>query len=154
MAAEYDINTIAKVLNVSPRRIQQLVGEGLPKAGKGKYPLVPCVHWYLKYWEDRALGRVDGWGHNAKESLSATKQRLLSAQADIAQMDLAEKNGKLHDVDVCRQTAFGEGRQIRDTMLSIPDRVSSILAAESDEARVNATLRQEIRAALDDHAAG
>ncbi len=153
MAAEYDINTIAKVLNVSPRRVQQLVAEGMPKAGKGKYPLVPCVHWYLKYWEDRALGRVDGWGHNAKESLSATKQRLLSAQADIAQMELAEKNGKVHDVDVCRKTAFGEGRQFRDAMLSIPDRISSILAAESDEARVNATLRQEIRAALNDHAA-
>lgn len=69
-------------------------------------------------------------------------------------MELAEKNGKVHDVTACRQTAFGEGRQIRDTMLSIPDRISSILAAESDEARVNATLRQEIRAALDDHAAG
>lgn len=153
MAAEYDINTIAKVLNVSPRRIQQLVGEGLPKAGKGKYPLVPCVHWYLKYWEDRALGRIDGWGHNAKESLSATKQRLLSAQADIVQMELAEKSKRLHDVDLCRQTAFGEGRQIRDAMLSIPDRISSILAAENEEARVNATLRQEIRAALNDYVA-
>ncbi len=75
-------------------------------------------------------------------------------KAALAKIEYEEKTGSVHAIDRCRREAFSEGRRIRDAMMAIPDRVSSILAAENDEARVNAALRQEIRAVLYEHAAG
>lgn len=73
-------------------------------------------------------------------------------KAALAKLDYEERSGTLHATDSCRKTAFSEGRKIRDAMLNIPDRISSILAAELDEMRVNAALKQEIRAALNEYA--
>jgi len=152
--AEVDINRLAKILNVTPRRVQQLVHEGMPKSGKGRYPLIACIHWYIKFWQDRAEGRVSGYGHNVqKEGVVAAKERLTRTQADIAQIDYQERVGAVHKTEECRRAAFTLGRELRDMMLIVPDRVDAILAAENDRARVNSTLRQELSQVLHEFAA-
>jgi len=152
--AEVDINRLAKILNVTPRRIQQLVQEGMPKAGKGRYPLVACIHWFIKFWQDRAEGRIAGWGINQKKGgVIAAKERLTRTQADIAQIDYEERIGSIHKTEECRRSAFTLGRELRDMILIVPDRVDAILAAENDRARVNSTLRQELSQVLHEFAA-
>lgn len=151
--AEVDQHRLAKILGVTSRRIQQLVHEGMPKTGRGKYPLIACIQWYIKFWQDRAEGRVAGWGRNApKEGVIAAKERLTRAQADIAQIDYEERVGSVHKTEECRRSAFTLGRELRDMVLIVPDRVDAILAAENDRARVNSTLRMELSQVLHEFA--
>lgn len=152
---DVDQHRLAKVLGITPRRIQQLVREdGMPKSpGRGRYPLVACIQWYIKYWQDRAEGRVSTYGHNkVKEGVAAAKERLTRAQADIAQIDYQERIGAVHKTDDCRRSAFTCGREIRDRILMVPDRVDAILAAEDDRRRVNSVLRQELSQVLHEFA--
>ncbi len=58
MAAEatYPVETIAELLDLTPRRVYQLTNAGIiPKASRGRYELVPAVKGYIKYLRDRAI---------------------------------------------------------------------------------------------------
>ena len=59
--ATYGVDTISKLLLLTPRRIQQLVREGvLPRSERGRYELVPVVQAYVGYrlrYSARRYGR-------------------------------------------------------------------------------------------------
>ena len=72
------VGTIAKLLDKTERRVQQLVIEGIiPRHSRGCYALVPAVNGYLKYLRDGAIPS----GEDGNQ-----KRRLLKARADIAEM--------------------------------------------------------------------
>jgi transcriptional regulator with XRE-family HTH domain len=52
------VEAVAKALEVTPRRIQQLAREGMPKIGHGRYELESCVEWYALYLENPAVYRT------------------------------------------------------------------------------------------------
>jgi len=56
--------------------------------------------------------------------------------------------GKYVDADEVKVAAFNKGRVTRDNLLNIPDRLSGMLAAETDAAKVHALLSAEMRQAL------
>lgn len=54
----YPVATIAKLFNLTERRVQQLAKEGvIPKPEKGKYDLIGCVRGYIAYLQERAFGK-------------------------------------------------------------------------------------------------
>ena len=56
--ATYPVNVIAKLLDLTPRRVQHLANEGvIPRAEKGRYELVSAVRGYIRYLRDRAMGK-------------------------------------------------------------------------------------------------
>ncbi|MCC6366347.1 MAG: hypothetical protein IT165_22750 [Bryobacterales bacterium] len=68
--------------------------------------------------------------------------------ARLAKIDFEERSGKLVSRDEVQVAAFNKFRTFRDGMLNIPDRVSALLAAESDASKVHGSLTTEIRKAL------
>lgn len=79
--------TLSKVLMLTPRRIQQLTSDGvLIKEGRGKYPLIPNVQNYIKYWQDRAAGSDAAQDPN-NLSAQAEKARLVKFQANKAELE-------------------------------------------------------------------
>lgn len=50
---------LARILGLTEQRITQLVAEGMPRKGRGLYPMAGCVQWYIRYWQTRAQGRAD-----------------------------------------------------------------------------------------------
>ena len=48
---------MAAVLGITEGRLRQLVPEGMPRLGRGTYPLKGCVQWYVRYWKDKAENR-------------------------------------------------------------------------------------------------
>lgn len=58
------------------------------------------------------------------------------------------REGTLVEAVQVRRRSFETARTIRDSLLNVPDRLASELAAESDAAKVHARLDEEIRAAL------
>jgi phage terminase Nu1 subunit (DNA packaging protein) len=68
-------------------------------------------------------------------------------RAVLAELEVNEKQGKLIPVEQVRADADRAARIVRDTLLAFPDRVSALLIGQ-DERRMAATLRAEIRSAL------
>jgi hypothetical protein len=56
-----DVQTAARALELSPRRVQQLARQGvLPRQAPGEYPLADCLTAHAEYLE-----RVQGAGETA-----------------------------------------------------------------------------------------
>ncbi len=52
----YKVAIIARFLNLTERRVQQRARDGIiPKAEKGKYDLVQCVHGYVRFLQFYSL---------------------------------------------------------------------------------------------------
>ena len=77
------------------------------------------------------------------------KQRSDRADALRKEMELKKELGQLVEAAEVHASAFKIGRQIRDGMLNIPDRMAAILAAESDPKKLHALLVTEIRQVLE-----
>jgi len=71
-------------------------------------------------------------------------------KAALLRLELDEKTGRLVDSEQVKVSAFNKARQVRDALLNIPDRISPILAAETDEAKVSEIMTHELKAALEE----
>jgi phage terminase Nu1 subunit (DNA packaging protein) len=59
--ATQPIGVIAKLLDLSERRVQQLSREGvIPKAERGQYDLIGSVRGYVRYLRDQAVWTCPG----------------------------------------------------------------------------------------------
>lgn len=88
---------VAAALNVTVRRVEQLVHEGMPRADRGKYDLGKCLLWYVRFLQRALEKRVAG--RESSPDLSAAKARLAVADADLREIELAEKRGRMVAVD-------------------------------------------------------
>lgn len=85
---------MAKFIDVSPRRLQQLVQEGVvPKADRGRYSPIAVNLAYIRYLRDR--GSVsDGESDFSKERLGKTK-----AERELLEMELAKERREVIAAD-------------------------------------------------------
>lgn len=81
-------------------------------------------------------------------SYSEARAERERAQAALAQLDLAKQLGQVVLAETVAKGAAAAARATRDALLSIPDRVAALVAAETDPARVHAILSNELRQAL------
>jgi len=131
--ANVSTDRLSRVLMISPRRVQQLVKEGvLTKEGRGRYPLVPNVQAYIKYWQERASGSND----DADIDYHVERARLTKSQADGQEMKNAVMRRELAPVDLIEWTLNKVASQIGAVLDSIPQkvkrRVPSLTAAQID----------------------
>ena len=89
------IAVIARLLDLSERRIQQLSREGvIPKAERGQYDLVAAVRGYVAYLRDLAVKAQAG-----APDFGAERARLIKAKADLAEMEADGRRGELLPAD-------------------------------------------------------
>jgi hypothetical protein len=74
--------------------------------------------------------------------------RIDRAEALRKEMELKKEMGHLVHVDDVWARGFRIGRQIRDGMLNIPDRLAAIIAAEPDREKIRVLLVAEIEQVL------
>lgn len=78
----------------------------------------------------------------------ASKARREQAEAELAELKLAEQRGQLVRADDVRASLSRRASAFREGLLQIPSRLSAVLAAETDQARVHALLDAELRAVV------
>jgi phage terminase Nu1 subunit (DNA packaging protein) len=84
MSTRVSVTRLSEAMNLTPRRVQQLVSEGLPKGKRGEYELEDCLMWYIRYLQAKVTsGRPEGG-----QELSG-KDRLDNAKAEQAEYELA-----------------------------------------------------------------
>lgn len=81
-------------------------------------------------------------------SLMAAKRRREFALAEIAEIELAERQGKLINIDVVRKVGFEATRIARDALINIPNRIADELAGMNTRDAVYELLSKEIFEAL------
>jgi hypothetical protein len=75
-------------------------------------------------------------------------------RAKLLELKAKVEAGKYVDADEVKVAAFNRARVVRDGLLNIPDRVSAVLAAESDPQKVHTLLAAEIRQVLEELTGG
>lgn len=81
-----------------------------------------------------------------KYTESRAKRELYKAR--LAELEYQEKSGQMVPVESVRKDAFETARTVRNAILNIPERLASLLAAESDAHAVHQTLVKELNLAL------
>lgn len=112
------VDNIAKLLDLTPRRVQQLVKEKiLPQPyDRGKYAVVPCVIAYIKYL--RSL--IDGEGGD----YMVEKTRLTKAQATKTEIETNRLKGDLIAVSDAERGWSALLGAFRAKMITIPSRAA------------------------------
>ncbi len=83
-----------------------------------------------------------------RDTYFARKARRELVEAQLAELEFAEKRGELvRRADVERET-FATMRALRDRMLGVADRIAAQVAAEGDVAKVHEIIIREIRESL------
>ena len=130
---------------LTDRRVQQLKSEGvIVKIDRGQYDLVQSTQGYINYLRQRAFGGV------ANTDQHGEKTRLITAQANIAEMNDAELRGDLVRADVVRRAIFTAARGVRNSLQTIADRLAVPMAGESDHHEIHDMIESEINQILSD----
>lgn len=140
----YPAATIAKLLNITERRLQQLAKDGIvPKSERGRYPLVESVRGYVKFLQDRSAGR-----QAAPIDQHAEKLRLTRAQADKAELEASELAGSLVRVDEVEAQWSAVLGSVRARLLAMPSKVGPRARAAATDQAAAGEIEAEVLEAL------
>jgi len=145
-SATQPIGVIAKLLDLSERRVQQLSREGvIPKAERGQYDLIGSVRGYVRYLRDQALKSQAG-----APDYMAERARFIRARADIAEMEAQEKRLSLIAADQIEAAWIAVLALLRTRLLGLPDRLAPQAFEQSTVGDTRNLIRAAIREVLDD----
>ena len=145
-AATQPIGVIAKLLDLSERRVQQLSREGvIPKAERGQYDLIGSVRGYVRYLRDQALKSQAG-----APDYMAERARFIRARADLAEMEAQEKRRSLIATDQIEAAWIAVLALLRTRLLALPDRLAPQAFDQSTVGDTRNLIRAAIREVLDD----
>ncbi|SDY29698.1 hypothetical protein SAMN05444486_1011203 [Lentibacter algarum] len=145
-AATQSIGVIAKLLDLSERRVQQLSREGvIPKAERGQYDLIGSVRGYVRYLRDQALKAQAG-----APDYAAERARFIRARADLAEMEAKEKRRSLIAADQVEAAWIAVLALLRTRLLALPDRLAPQVFEQSTVGDTRNLIRAAIREVLDD----
>jgi phage terminase Nu1 subunit (DNA packaging protein) len=95
------ITEVSRALNVTPQRVVQLTHVGMPKVGRGRYELGPCMAWYVRYLQRALEAKTDPERRNdavaftrqrtrlAREQATGTRMKTVALRADLVRVDQA-----------------------------------------------------------------
>jgi hypothetical protein len=70
-------------------------------------------------------------------------------RAKLRRLEFETKQGRLIEAEAVRKTIAEAVRTLRDGILGLPDRLATVLAAESDSKKVHVTLKTELSRELE-----
>ncbi len=146
MAKTVGVDKLARVLGITPRTVQRFVQEGMPRDGHGKYDLAKCLVWVAR--RKVKDGELEGdTPDSLAKSLRSQRERLIRAQADREELELARARASLVPVEAVREFITQHNRTVRQRILTLPSRIAHQLEGESRDV-IEAKLDQALRGAL------
>lgn len=154
----YETKVIAQLFNVSVRRVQQLVQEGVLETIKTpsgrRFDLIPTIQRYIKYLQDKATGRDKVEKDlKAESDKLAAEARLKTAKADVAEMELKELSGELHRAEDVEAVMTDHILLLRSMILALPGRLAVDVTNAKTPAEAAETIRAECYTMLNQLAA-
>lgn len=149
--ATVNVTRMAQALNLTERRVQQLVQEGMPREAAGQYDPIKCMMWYIRFLR-RVLERKDEPTLEGPDNRGEreARVRLIRADADLKEMELARQRSQFittEDADKCTAELV---RLTTARIMEIPSQVASELVGETSRVMIQAKLDKAYRVALAD----
>lgn len=142
------VGDIATILNISIRRVNQLVQETvIPPARGRKYDLIETVKSYVSWLQSKTVGQKN---NSIDADLAEEKKRLTRAQADKAELEVAVLEGKLVQLADVEREYTDLVLKCRSRLLEMPGRLSHELSCMSDPVRIQEKLKSVINEALNE----
>jgi len=143
------IAVIARLLDLTERRVQQLARDGIIPAStrsgpdRGRYDLVGTVRGYVRYLREQATRSQTGTADFGVE-----RARLIKAKADLAEMDAQIRRGDLLPAGDVEEAWIAVLARLRARLLVLPDRLAPLVHEETTIAGTRAQIRDAIAEAL------
>lgn len=142
----YPAGTIAKLLMLTERRVQQLAKDGIiPKAERGRYELAPSVQGYIRFLQDRNVTA----GVGSPIDYAAEKAKKLKAERQRVELELSRAQGEVVPLAQLERALANTFAEIKTNIRSVPSRVATAIIGESNETRIKAVILKEIDQALE-----
>ena len=126
---------VAKFLNLSKSSFYRLIESGvIPKSEDGEYILGEVVE---AYWRNQF----------DSEGLKAAQTRLVTAQAELKEAELAEQRGELHRASAIAKVWADNVLNAKKKLLAIPTKIPPMLVGQ-DVQTIRKKLEQEIKESL------
>ena len=143
----YPAGTIAKLLMLTERRVQQLAKDGIiPKAERGRYELAPAVQGYIRFLQDR---NVTAGSTPDPIDYAAEKARKLKAEREKIELEVAKIQGEVVPLKQLERALANTFAEVKTNMRTVPSRVATALIGEDSETRIKAVVLAEIDQALE-----
>lgn len=134
------LKTIARVCNITERRVNQLVKEGvMPRHERGRYPFIRCVTGYIQYLQ----ARVDGSGFKSPD-IEESKNRKLAAEAEMAELELAKGRREVMTIADHFKVVNILFDLLRTSLLALPTRLAPNLVTATDVKGIKSTLESDL----------
>jgi hypothetical protein len=126
--AEVSRDFLARLLGVDVRTITNLVGEGMPKAARGRFVLLAAVQWYVQREREAARGA------KGLNDLDLARQRKTIAEARLVEIDLAAKEDAMIPMPVHVERMRARLETVAGAIKANGKYHADVKAATSDEA--------------------
>lgn len=151
------VGTLARLLNLTEVRIQQLAKTGVVVKGeRGRYDLWASIKGYVAYLQSRNVGRpgsglapTEG-GEVTGEDYQKHRARLYKAKADAAELEAMLLRGRLHDADAVRKVMEDMISSARAKLLGVKRKAAGKVIGLSDLAQIEAVIEEPIIEALNE----
>ncbi len=138
---------------IDPEKVDAILGPVSPEK-KSSLPTPTSNLSLLPKSEPTAISTAEGIEISAEKILASTSlfeaQRYKEIfQALTKKLEYEKLDGSLLSREEVEKAAFESGRQIRDMLQAIPDRIAPLVAAETDLHACTQILKAEIRSILE-----
>jgi phage terminase Nu1 subunit (DNA packaging protein) len=135
---------------ISERWVHRLVEAGMPRRSHGEYDLLVCFRWYVRFLQRAVRKRSIFTDDYRESSLSQERLRLVRAEADLKQLQLAKEQGEFVALTDVEKAMTGLILSTKARLLAVPARAASELLALNSRAEAETRLEMHIKEALRD----
>lgn len=140
---------MAKVLNVTDRRIRQYAEEGLiDKAVRGKYSLLSSVQKYIAFI--KANKDIESMSENKELNYEDEHAKHEMVKRQIAEITLAKIKGDIHEADDVRRVMEHMLSNFRARLMNIPTKIAPVLLARDNINVIQSMIDKEIIEVLEE----
>jgi hypothetical protein len=144
------IQVVTRELNLSERRVYQLIHLGLPRMKPGLYDVFACFRWYIAFMERKLAERAQQKdGDVSGLAAAVTRHRILSIETELKQMELAEKRERLISVERVQQDLCAIVHEIRRRFGELPKKIAAEVVGETDLAVSQVKIDLALKGALE-----
>lgn len=138
---------LAEVIGLSDRHVRRLAKEGvLVMTGKGVFDTVKSIRAFIEY-------KANGEGSGGSDEYEQARTRLTLAKAQKAEAETELFQGKLADTDALIALWADRWGKSATKLLAIPNKLAGPLGSETNIAKRQQMLENEITTALNESAA-
>lgn len=139
---EVSTSELATVLGLSVRRIQQMVQDGkLPTVRRGKLSLCQSVQKYISFQGKDDLNEEEEKLEKGRRKAEVT---LKISKAQVAQLEAAELQGKMHRSEDVAAMTEDLIYTIRDALVSLPGRLAVDVVTAKTAAEASEIIKKEV----------